>query len=87
MGRWGAVELPLAGGHWGKLRKPPEAWFTGDVCHHLPALDGHPLHSYGADLPAHTWRRNTNAVALSCDCQAAAAVARSWGWSADQIST
>ena len=67
----------------------------------------HRLHSYGADLPAHTWRRNTNAVALSCACmggrpdpwsippakpqlealcQEAAAVARSWGWSADQIS-
>ena len=81
--------------------------FTGDVRHHLHALDGHALHSYGADLPAHTWRRNTNAVALSCACmggrpdpwsippaklqlealcQEAAAVARSWGWSADQIS-
>ena len=28
----------------------------------------HRLHAYTVDLPAHTWRRNSNAVALSCAC-------------------
>ena len=63
------------------------------------------LHSYNVDLPAHTWRRNSNAVALSCACMGGkdpwstpptedqlaamcretASIARSWGWSAADI--
>ena len=66
----------------------------------------HRLHDYNVDLPAHTYGRNRNSVALSCACMGgvpdpwtqpptdsqlnslcaeAAAVARSWGWGADQI--
>ena len=92
--------------HW---TATPYNWVRSGLYHSIIGGDGqvHRLHSYGADLPAHTWRRNTNAVALSCACmggrpdpwtippakpqleslcQEAAAVARSWGWSADQIS-
>ena len=66
----------------------------------------HRLHDYNVDLPAHTYGRNRNSVALSCACMGgvpdpwtqpptdsqlnslcaeAAAVARTWGWGADQI--
>ena len=66
----------------------------------------HRLHAYSVDLPAHTYGRNRNSVALSCACMGgipdpwtlpptpaqlnslcaeAAAIARSWGWSAEDI--
>ncbi len=91
--------------HWAAT---PYTWVRSGLYHSIISGDGfvHRLHSYAADLPAHTWRRNANAVALSCACmggqpdpwtipptapqlealcQEAAAVARSWGWSADEI--
>jgi hypothetical protein len=83
-------------------------WVRSGLYHSIISGDGHVhrLHSYAADLPAHTWRRNANSIALSCACmggrpdpwtlpptqpqldalcQEAAAVARSWGWGAEQI--
>jgi len=91
--------------HWAAT---PYTWVRSGLYHSIISGEGvvHRLHSYAADLPAHTWRRNANAVALSCACmggqpdpwtipptkpqlealcQEAAAVARSWGWSAEQI--
>lgn len=84
------------------------SWVRGGLYHSIISGDGRVqrLHSYAVDLPAHTWRRNSNAIALSCACmggqpdpwtlpptpaqlealcQEAAAVARSWEWSAEQI--
>ncbi|MEB3235013.1 MAG: N-acetylmuramoyl-L-alanine amidase [Cyanobacteriota bacterium] len=91
--------------HWAAT---PYTWVRSGLYHSIISGEGHVhrLHSYAADLPAHTWRRNANSVALSCACmggrpdpwslpptkpqlealcQEAAAVARSWGWSAEQI--
>ena len=53
--------------HW---TATPYNWVRSGLYHSIIGGDGqvHRLHSYGADLPAHTWRRNTNAVALSCAC-------------------
>jgi len=91
--------------HWAAT---PYSWVRSGLYHSIIAGDGHVhrLHSYAADLPAHTWRRNTNAIAISCACmggrpdpwtlpptqpqlealcQEAAAVARGWGWGAEQI--
>ncbi|MFM7675604.1 MAG: N-acetylmuramoyl-L-alanine amidase [Synechococcus sp.] len=91
--------------HWAAT---PYTWVRSGLYHSIISGEGvvHRLHSYAADLPANTWRRNANAVALSCACmggqpdpwtipptkpqlealcQEAAAVARSWGWSAEQI--
>ncbi len=91
--------------HWSAT---PYSWVRSGAYHTIVAGDGHlhRLHSYTIDLNAHTWRRNSNAVAISCACMGgvpdpwtipptdaqieamcreAAAVARSWGWSADDI--
>lgn len=83
-------------------------WIRPGHYHSIISGDGrvHRLHAYSVDLPAHTWQRNSNSVALSCACMGgmpdpwtmpptaaqldslcreAAAIARSWGWSADAI--
>jgi len=46
------------------------SWVRSGLYHSIISGDGHVhrLHSYAADLPAHTWRRNSNAIALSCAC-------------------
>ena len=84
-------------------------WIRPGHYHSIISGDGlvHRLHAYSVDLPAHTWRRNSNSVALSCACMGgvpdpwtqpptaaqleglcseAAAIARSWGWTAEEIS-
>ena len=45
-------------------------WIRPGHYHSIITGDGlvHRLHSYSVDLPAHTWQRNSNAVALSCSC-------------------
>ena len=45
-------------------------WIRPGHYHSIITGDGlsHLLHSYSVDLPAHTWQRNSNAVALSCSC-------------------
>jgi hypothetical protein len=45
-------------------------WVRSGLYHSIISGDGRVvrLHSYAVDLPAHTWRRNANAVALSCAC-------------------
>ena len=45
-------------------------WVRPGHYHSIITGDGlvHRLHSYSVDLPAHTWQRNRNAVALSCAC-------------------
>ena len=45
-------------------------WIRPGHYHSIITGDGrvNRLHSYSVDLPAHTWQRNTNAVALSCSC-------------------
>jgi hypothetical protein len=45
-------------------------WVRSGLYHSIISGDGRVqrLHSYAVDLPAHTWRRNSNAVALSCAC-------------------
>ena len=45
-------------------------WIRPGHYHSIVSGDGrvHRLHSYSVDLPAHTWQRNSNAVALSCSC-------------------
>ncbi|MEX1317164.1 MAG: N-acetylmuramoyl-L-alanine amidase [Synechococcaceae cyanobacterium] len=91
--------------HWAAT---PYSWVRSGVYHTIIGGDGtlHRLHAYSVDLPAHTWRRNSNAVALSCACMGgrpdpwtipptepqlealcreAAAIARSWGWDAADI--
>jgi hypothetical protein len=91
--------------HWAAT---PYTWLRSGLYHSIVSGNGHVhrLHAYTVDLPAHTWRRNSNAVALSCACmggrpdpwsipptavqlealcQEAAAIARSWGWSAADI--
>ena len=91
--------------HWAAT---PYTWVRSGLCHSIINGEGHVhrLHAYSVDLPAHTWRRNSNAVALSCACmdgrpdpwlipptapqleslcQAAASLARHWGWSAADI--
>ncbi len=83
-------------------------WVRQGVYHTIIAGDGRVqrLHAYTLDLPAHTYRRNSNSVALSCACMGgipdpwtipptapqlaslcreAADLARSWGWSAGDI--
>ena len=83
-------------------------WIRPGHYHAIIGGDGrvHRLHATSVDLPAHTWARNSNAVALSCACMGgqpdpwtlpptpaqleslcaeAAAIARSWGWSANEI--
>ena len=91
--------------HWAAT---PYTWQRSGLYHSIISGTGHVhrMHAYTVDLPAHTWRRNSNAVALSCACmggrpdpwsipptaaqlealcQEAAAVARSWNWSANDI--
>ena len=83
-------------------------WIRPGHYHAIISGEGrvHRLHAYSVDLPAHTYARNSNSVALSCACmggspdpwsqpptppqlqalcEEAAAIARSWGWSADAI--
>ena len=83
-------------------------WIRPGHYHRIIGGDGrvHRLHALTADLPAHTWRRNSNSVALACACMGGqpdpwtlpptaaqlqslcrevAAIARSWGWSAADI--
>lgn len=45
-------------------------WVHRGSYHSIITGDGvlHRLHDYSIDLPAHTWRRNSNAVGLSCAC-------------------
>ncbi len=84
-------------------------WIRPGHYHSIIGGDGrvHRLHAYSVDLPAHTYGRNRNSVALSCACMGgipapwtqpptsvqltslcaeAAAIARSWGWQASDIS-
>jgi hypothetical protein len=53
--------------HWSAT---PYTWVRSGLYHTIVAGDGHlhRLHSYTIDLNAHTWRRNSNAVAISCAC-------------------
>ncbi|QVL52360.1 MAG: N-acetylmuramoyl-L-alanine amidase [Cyanobium sp. M30B3] len=53
--------------HW---TATPYSWVRSGLYHSIINGDGHVhrLHSYAADLPAHTWRRNANSIALSCAC-------------------
>ncbi len=83
-------------------------WVRSGHYHSIIDGDGrvHRLHAYSVDLPAHTWGRNNNSVALSCACMGGqpdpwsqpptvaqlqglcaetAAIARSWGWQAEDI--
>ena len=45
-------------------------WIRPGHYHSIIAGDGrvHRLHDYDVDLPAHTWARNSNSVALACAC-------------------
>ena len=45
-------------------------WIRPGHYHSIIGGDGrvHRLHDYSVDLPAHTWRRNSNSVALACAC-------------------
>ena len=45
-------------------------WIRPGHYHAIIGGDGriHRLHDYGIDLAAHTWRRNSNSVALACAC-------------------
>lgn len=45
-------------------------WIRPGHYHAIVAGDGriHRLHDYSVDLAAHTWRRNSNSVALACAC-------------------
>ena len=84
-------------------------WIRPGHYHSIIGGDGrvNRLHAYSVDLPAHTYGRNRNSVALSCACMGgipdpwtqpptsaqltslcaeAAAIARSWGWQASDIS-
>ena len=83
-------------------------WIRPGHYHAIISGDGrvHRLHAYSVDLPAHTYARNSNSVALSCACmggipdpwtqpptppqlqalcEETATIARSWGWSAEDI--
>jgi hypothetical protein len=53
--------------HWAAT---PYNWVRAGLYHSIISGDGRVqrLHSYAVDLPAHTWRRNSNAIALSCAC-------------------
>ena len=53
--------------HWAAT---PYSWVRSGLYHTIISGDGRlqRLHAYDSDLPAHTWRRNSNAVALSCAC-------------------
>ncbi len=53
--------------HWSAT---PYDWVRQGVYHTIVAGDGrlHRLHAYNIDLNTHTYRRNSNAIALSCAC-------------------
>ncbi|CAK6697893.1 N-acetylmuramoyl-L-alanine amidase [Synechococcus sp. BA-124 BA4] len=53
--------------HWAAT---PYTWVRSGLYHTIISGDGrlNRLHAYSVDLPAHTWRRNSNSVALSCAC-------------------
>jgi hypothetical protein len=47
-----------------------DGWIRPGHYHSIVTGDGqvHRLHAYDVDLPAHTWRRNTDSVALAVAC-------------------
>ena len=53
--------------HW---TATPCDWIRPGHYHSIISGDGrvHRLHAYNVDLPAHTYGRNSNSVALSCAC-------------------
>ena len=53
--------------HW---TATPYDWIRPGHYHSIISGDGrvHRLHDYNVDLPAHTYGRNRNSVALSCAC-------------------
>ena len=53
--------------HW---TATPYDWIRPGHYHSIISGDGrvHMLHDYNVDLPAHTYGRNRNSVALSCAC-------------------
>ena len=53
--------------HW---TATPYDWIRSGHYHSIISGDGrvHRLHDYNVDLPAHTYGRNRNSVALSCAC-------------------
>jgi len=53
--------------HWSAT---PHTWAQSGHYHTVIGGDGtaRRLHSTSVDLPAHTWRRNSNAVAIACAC-------------------
>ncbi|QPN56364.1 N-acetylmuramoyl-L-alanine amidase [Synechococcus sp. CBW1107] len=53
--------------HWAAT---PYTWVRSGHYHTIISGDGrlNRLHAYSVDLPAHTYRRNSNSVALSCAC-------------------
>jgi len=53
--------------HWAAT---PYTWVRSGLYHTIISGDGrlNRLHAYSVDLPAHTYRRNSNSVALSCAC-------------------
>jgi hypothetical protein len=53
--------------HWAAT---PYTWVRSGRYHTIISGDGrlNRLHAYSVDLPAHTYRRNSNSVALSCAC-------------------
>ena len=91
--------------HWAAT---PYTWLRSGLYHTIISGDGrlHRLHDTTIDLPSHTWRRNSNSIAISCACMGGrpdpwslppttaqleamcaevARVARSWGWTAADI--
>lgn len=67
--RCGVLALPTIAAtiylHWVAT---PYTWGRFGLHHTIISGDGrlNRLHAYSVDLPAHTWRRNSNSVALSC---------------------
>ena len=53
--------------HWAAT---PYTWLRSGLYHTIVSGDGrlHRLHDYTIDLPSHTWRRNSNSIAISCAC-------------------
>lgn len=53
--------------HWAATH---DGWIRPGHYHSIVTGDGqvHRLHAYEVDLPAHTWRRNTDSVALAVAC-------------------
>lgn len=57
--------------HWSAT---PYGWVQPGHYHSIITGDGvlHRMHDYNIDLPAHTYRRNTNSVGLACACMGGA---------------